>query len=373
MRFTERHADGSVSLERNVTLSEALQRLAQFEDIAFEPSSNTPYPGYSQYRDETPGRGHLSTGTIVVVRKAPASPSITFRNNIQNNFQNSPPTPIHTRIVRVRDLGGAEQKESEEGGIRCKAECESKSSAECSVKCANARGGCGSECGGECESKCGSECGSGKEGEAGHAEEHGNNAPCTSVPCKVGNELFVLTSDSPLGYETTICTRIRVRKDSTGNPSYEVAYAPSAFSDIFADWGEWVLKPEDFGIKVFLNQQDAENARNGRRDGYGEEKKEEAGHAAHENTDSFTPVPCKIGDALFVLTSDSPTGYEVTRCTCIREKLNSTGKPSYEVAYAPCVFDDWGNTKWSFRPVDFGVKVFLNRQDVLNALKNRFK
>lgn len=359
MRFTKRYEDGSIALERHVTLSEALQRLAQFEDIAFEPSNNTPCPGYSQYRSKTPGRDYLSTGTIVAVRKAPASPSITFQNNSQNNFQNFSPNPIHTRIVCVRDLGGAEQKESEEGEIRCKAECESKSSAECSDKCANARGGCGGKCGG----KCGSECGNEKEGEAGHAEEHGNNAPCTSVPCKTGNTLFVLTSDSPLGYEATICTRIRVRNNSTGNPSYEVAYAPS----IFADWGEWVLKPEDFGIKVFLNQQDAENARDGRRDECGEGKEEEAGNATQDNADSYTPVPCKPGDTMFVLTSNSPTGYVVVTCTNIGVRLDP---PHSEFADVKRVESD---EEWRFRPEDFGKMVFLRRQDVLNALKNSFR
>ena len=105
MRFTKRYADGSIALERHVTLSEALQRLAQFEDIAFEPSNNTPCPGYSQYRGKTPGRDYLSAGTIVAVRKAPASPSITFQNNFQNNFQSPSSTPNHTKVVYLRDLG----------------------------------------------------------------------------------------------------------------------------------------------------------------------------------------------------------------------------------------------------------------------------
>ena len=363
MRFTKRYEDGSIALERHVTLSEALQRLAQFEDIAFESSNNTPYPGYSQYRGKTPGRDYLSAGTIVAVRRAPASSSITFQNTFRNNFQNSPPNPIHTRIVCVRDLGGAEQKENGEGEPRREAEDKAKSSAECSDKCENACGGCGGKCGNESGSKCGSEREDGKEGEASHAEEHGNNALCTSVPCKTGNTLFVLTSDSPLGYEATICTRIRVRNDSTGNPSHEVAYAPS----IFADWGEWVLKPEDFGIKVFLNQQDAENARDGCRDECGEGKEEEAGDATQGNADSYTPVPCKPGDTMFVLTSNSHTGYVVVSCTNIGVRLDP---PHSEFADARRVESD---EEWRFRPEDFGKMVFLRRQDVLNALKNRSK
>ena len=256
MRLTKRYEDGSIALERHVTLSEALQRLAQFEDIAFEPSNNTPCPGYSQYRSKTPGRDYLSAGTIVAVRKAPASPSITFQNNFQNNFQSPSATPIHTKVVCVRDLGGAGQKESGEGEVvRRKAEGKAKNNAECSDKCANACVGCGGKCG----SECGSEREGGKEGEASHAEEHGNNAPCTSVPCKPGDTLYILNSSNPYGYESAICSDVYVKDNSAGKPIREVARAVITDNGYFGRIMR-ELNPEDFGTRAFLNLDDAWNA-----------------------------------------------------------------------------------------------------------------
>lgn len=362
MRFTKRYADGSIALERHVTLSEALQRLAQFEDIAFEPSNNTPCPGYSQYRGKTPGRDYLSAGTIVAVRKAPASPSITFQNNFQNNFQSPSATPIHTKVVCVRDLGGAGQKESGEGEVvRRKAEGKAKNNAECSDKCANACGGCGGKCGSECGSERGSEREGGKEGEASHAEEHGNNAPCTSVPCKVGDMLFVLTPDSPIGYEIIRCESV---EKASGPHTREMAFGPCIVDE--QGNAKWAFYPEDFGVKVFLDRQELLNMQNERRG----ERKEEAGHTEeHGNTDSYVPVPCKPGDTLYILNSSSPYGYESAICSDVYVKNNSAGKPIREVARAVITDNGhFGRIMRELNPEDFGTRAFLNPDDVWNAL-----
>lgn len=362
MRLTKRYEDGSIALERHVTLSEALQRLAQFEDIAFEPSNNTPCPGYSQYRSKTPGRDYLSAGTIVAVRKSPASPSITFQNNFQNNFQSPSATPIHTKVVCVRDLGGAGQKESGEGEVvRRKAEGKAKNNAECSDKCANACGGCGGKCGSECGSKCGSECEGGKEGEASHAEEHGNNAPCTSVPCKVGDMLFVLTPDSPIGYEIIRCESV---EKASGPHTREMAFGPCIVDE--QGNAKWAFYPEDFGVKVFLNRQELLNVQNERRG----ERKEEAGHTEeHGNTDSYVPVPCKPGDTLYILNSSNPYGYESAICSDVYVKDNSAGKPIREVARAVITDNGYfGREMRELNPEDFGTRAFLNLDDAWNAL-----
>ena len=70
---------------------------------------------------------------------------------------------------------------------------------------------------------------------------------------------------------------------------------------------------------------------------------------------------------MFVLTSNSHTGYVVVTCTNIGVRLAPT--PS-EFAEARRVES---NEKWRFRPEDFGKMVFLRRKDALDALKNRFK
>ena len=49
--------------------------------------------------------------------------------------------------------------------------------------------------------------------------------------------------------------------------------------------------------------------------------------------------PCKVGDTLFVLTPDSPTGIETTKC--IRLSIDKRRI----IIQAPSVYDDWGNAK----------------------------
>lgn len=71
---------------------------------------------------------------------------------------------------------------------------------------------------------------------------------------------------------------------------------------------------------------------------------------------------CNVGDTLYVLTSDSLTGVEETKCSKIAKVyVQDVGDtPKY---FAPCVYDDWGGATWEFYDWDFGVKVFLKRED----------
>lgn len=82
-------------------------------------------------------------------------------------------------------------------------------------------------------------------------------------------------------------------------------------------------------------------------------------------------LPCKKGDELYVLTSDSPLGYEKVKC----KKITIAYREDVPCAkiYAPCVYDDWGSATWAFYPEDFGAKVFLTREEAERALKERRK
>ena len=62
-------------------------------------------------------------------------------------------------------------------------------------------------------------------------------------------------------------------------------------------------------------------------------------------------LPCKPGDKLFVLTTDSLDGIDGL----------------YAKVVAPCVYDDWGGAHWEFTEEDFGTKVFLNQEDAEKA------
>lgn len=75
-------------------------------------------------------------------------------------------------------------------------------------------------------------------------------------------------------------------------------------------------------------------------------------------------LPCAVGDMLFVLTEDSPTGIEETRCKSI--VFNS--KNNF-IVYAPCQYDDWGQAKWRFKKSHFGKTVFLSKESAEAALK----
>lgn len=76
-------------------------------------------------------------------------------------------------------------------------------------------------------------------------------------------------------------------------------------------------------------------------------------------------LPCKPGDKLFVLTTDSLGGIEETKCKRIMICRASDGL--YAKVVAPCVYDDWGGAHWEFTEEDFGTKVFLNQEDAEKA------
>jgi hypothetical protein len=86
---------------------------------------------------------------------------------------------------------------------------------------------------------------------------------------------------------------------------------------------------------------------------------------AHKAGKALT-VPCKKGDILFVLTTDSLDGIEETKCKKI-EIVNRNGKLTAKVI-APCTLDDWGGAFREFYPEDFGVKVFDNKDMALAML-----
>ena len=85
-------------------------------------------------------------------------------------------------------------------------------------------------------------------------------------------------------------------------------------------------------------------------------------------------LPCKPGDKLFVLTTDSLDGIEETKCKRIMICRASDGL--YAKVVAPCVYDDWGGAHWEFTEEDFGTKVFLNQEEAKkvwrkNELQNK--
>ena len=78
-------------------------------------------------------------------------------------------------------------------------------------------------------------------------------------------------------------------------------------------------------------------------------------------------LPCRRGDRLFVLTSDSPDGIEETKCkriTIVNRWDRSTAK-----VIVKCVYDDWGKAVREFWPEDFGKAVFMTREEAEAALK----
>lgn len=78
-------------------------------------------------------------------------------------------------------------------------------------------------------------------------------------------------------------------------------------------------------------------------------------------------LPCKKGDTLFVLTSDSLSGIEETKCRSI-SVVNREDGPCAKVT-AKCVYDDWGGAVREFFPEDFGKTVFLSREEAEAAMK----
>lgn len=76
--------------------------------------------------------------------------------------------------------------------------------------------------------------------------------------------------------------------------------------------------------------------------------------------------PCKVGDTVYVLTHDSPTGIEKSRAK--RMQLIELQDGTSIRIIVPCVYDDWGNAIWEFYPEDFGKKVFQTKEQAEKAL-----
>ena len=68
-------------------------------------------------------------------------------------------------------------------------------------------------------------------------------------------------------------------------------------------------------------------------------------------------LPCKVGDVLYVLTTDSLTGIKETECTGIRIRSKNN-----VVIKAPCPYDDWGSAWREFTLSDFEKKYFLPKK-----------
>lgn len=79
--------------------------------------------------------------------------------------------------------------------------------------------------------------------------------------------------------------------------------------------------------------------------------------------------PCKVGDTVYVLTSDSITGFEKSRVKRMLLKNLQDGMTIKIII--PCVCDDWGGAVREFYPEDFGKTVFLTREEAEQALKER--
>ena len=73
-------------------------------------------------------------------------------------------------------------------------------------------------------------------------------------------------------------------------------------------------------------------------------------------------LPCKVGNTVYALTTDSLNGVEETLINRIVIKKNSI------ILNADCKNDDWGRAAWDFRPSDFGKTVFLTKEAAEKAL-----
>jgi len=83
--------------------------------------------------------------------------------------------------------------------------------------------------------------------------------------------------------------------------------------------------------------------------------------AAAEREGRVVVLPCKVGDTVYVLTSDSCDGIDETKVNRIvlkRKKITIN---------ADCSTDDWGSAAWDLHPSDFGKRVFLSRQEAEDA------
>ncbi len=85
-----------------------------------------------------------------------------------------------------------------------------------------------------------------------------------------------------------------------------------------------------------------------------------------EEQERLLKLPCKVGDMLYILTEDSPTGFEETKC----QSIVFYSKSNF-VVYAPCQYDDWGNAKWKLKRKDFGKTAFLTKLEAEQVLEER--
>lgn len=77
--------------------------------------------------------------------------------------------------------------------------------------------------------------------------------------------------------------------------------------------------------------------------------------------------PCKVGDVVYIITSDAPSGIEKSRVK--RMGLANLQDGMTIKIIVPCGFDDWGKAVWQFFPEDFGKTVFLTKEEAEQALK----
>jgi hypothetical protein len=89
--------------------------------------------------------------------------------------------------------------------------------------------------------------------------------------------------------------------------------------------------------------------------------------ADHILAEGIIVPPCKVGQTVYVLTYDSPTGIEKSRVK--RMVLKELQDGTTIKIIVPCVFDDWGKAVREFYPEDFGKTVFLTREEAEKALK----
>lgn len=86
-----------------------------------------------------------------------------------------------------------------------------------------------------------------------HYEDLEEQGKLLKLPCTVGDTLFVLTEDSPIGIEETKCKSIVFNSKNNF-----IVYAPCQYDD----WGraKWRFKKSHFGKTVFLTKEEAEAA-----------------------------------------------------------------------------------------------------------------
>ena len=88
-----------------------------------------------------------------------------------------------------------------------------------------------------------------------------------------------------------------------------------------------------------------------------------------KNRNRFVELPCKVGDTIYILTNDSPTGIEESQVKKI-ELIKMQSKTKIRLT-VPCVYDDWGSAQWEIGVNDFGKTAFLTREEAEKALKER--